>query len=152
MSASCGPTSGKTGGLQPAFGSPLFPIVDLLFDQTQQIGSVVRTFGVAWDWKKRGTGLQMIPNMARAHGVEMWVQSQLPAQMAPTVRANCQNIFCFLLQEPAALDWAAKSYGDQFRKVQDLKPGQYIGKRGLELPFIGWAWYHDKNGKFRRVD
>ena len=105
----------------------------------------------AWDWKWKGTGgLQMIPNMARAHGVEMWVQSQFPTQMAPTVRANCQNVFCFLLQEPQAIDWVAKSYGEQFRKVQELKPGQYIGKRGLDAPFVGWSWFMD-NGKFRRA-
>jgi hypothetical protein len=104
-----------------------------------------------WDWKRKGTGLQMVPNMARAHGVEMWVQSQFPTQMAPTVRANCNNVFCFLMQEPGAVDWAAKTYGDQFRKVQDLKPGQYIGKRGLEAPFVGWAWYMDKEGKFRKA-
>ena len=106
----------------------------------------------AWDWNWKGKGgLQFIPNAARAHGVEMWVQSQFPTQMAPTVRANCQNIFCFLLQEPAAVEWAARSYGEQFRRVADLKAGQYIAKRGLEPPFVGWSWYIDKNGKFRSV-
>jgi len=104
-----------------------------------------------WDWKKKNGGLQMIPNAARAHGVEMWVQSQFPTQMAPIVRANCQSVYCFLLQEPQAVDWAAKCYGEQFRRVADLKPGQYIGKRGLDAPFVGWSWYTDKAGKFRRA-
>jgi hypothetical protein len=103
----------------------------------------------AWDWKWKGNGgLQFIPNAARSHGVEMWVQSQFPTQMAPTVRANCQNIFCFLLQEPQAIDWAWKSYGEKFMAVAKLQPGQYIGKRGLGEPFNGCAWYIDKNGKF----
>ncbi|MFA5688969.1 MAG: hypothetical protein WC959_07460 [Kiritimatiellales bacterium] len=103
-----------------------------------------------WDWKGKG-GLQFIPNASRAHGVEMWVQSQFPTQMAPTVRANCQNVFCFLLQEPAAVEWAGRSYGPEFRYVADLKPGQYIGKRGLNPPFTGWAWHTDANGNFKSV-
>lgn len=101
-----------------------------------------------WDWKNRNNGLQMIPNAARAFGVEMLVQSQFPTQMVPTVRANCQNIFCFVLQEPAALDWAARSYGDTFRSAGELMPGQYIAKRGLETPYMGTAWCFDRDGNF----
>jgi hypothetical protein len=105
----------------------------------------------AWDWKWKGSGgLQMIPNAARAHGVEMWVQSQFPTQMAPTVRNNCDNIFCFALR-PNAAEWAAKEYHPVFAKAPQLKPGQYIGLRGLGTPFTGLAWYHDEQEKFRRA-
>ena len=68
--------------------------------------------------------------------------------MAPTVRANCQNIFCFLIQEPAAVDWANRCYGAKFRQVGELPPGRYIAKRGLADPFRGTAWYEETNGKW----
>ncbi len=100
-----------------------------------------------WNWKNSG-GLQFIPNAARAHGVEMWVQSQFPTQMAPTVRSNCDNIFCFALR-PNAAEWAAKEYGEVFKRAAELKPGQYIGQRGLSAPFLGCAWFLDINGKFK---
>jgi len=106
----------------------------------------------AWDWKGKKTGLQVIPNMARAHGVELWVQGQIPTQgSAPTIRANCTNSFIFRLEEPSAVEWAMKRYGKEYCKAAELQPGQYIGKRGLDAPFIAWAWYFDKDGKFRRA-
>lgn len=102
----------------------------------------------AWDWKWKGDGgLQMIANAGRAYGVEMWVQTQFPTQMAPTVRANCQNRFCFLLDEPGAIDWVTKCLGEKFRECASLPPGRYIGKRGLEQPFHGTAWY-EQDGKW----
>jgi len=100
----------------------------------------------AWKWKGEG-GLQMIANAARSYGVEMWVQSQFPTQMAPTVRANCQNVFCFLLTEPAALSWVEKTYGKPFDRVGELPAGRYIAKRGLEEPFFGRAWF-EKDGNW----
>lgn len=103
----------------------------------------------AWDWKWKGDGgLQAIPNAARALGVEMWVQSQFPTQMPPTVRGNCDNIYCFYLREVPAIKWAAEAYGETFRRVNELKPGRYIGQRGLGSPFLGCSWYTDGSGKF----
>lgn len=106
----------------------------------------------AWDWKWKGDkGLQVIANAGRAYGLEMWVQSQFPTQMAPTVRANCQNRFCFLLDEPAAIRWVTESLGDTFRNCATLQPGRYIAKRGLSDPFIGCAWYRDAAGNFHKA-
>lgn len=101
-----------------------------------------------WDWKKKDTGLQLIANAGRAYGVEMWVQSQFPSQMAPTVRANCQNRFVFLLDEPNAIDWVARCLGAKFRECATLPPGRYLCKRGLGEPFYGTAWYEDLSGKW----
>ncbi len=99
-----------------------------------------------WDWKGEG-GLQAIANMGRGFGVGMWVQSQFPTQMAPTVRANCDNIFCFRLK-PDAAKWATKQYGEEFRAAEEITPGRYIVQYGLNAPQFGTAWYTDKNGKW----
>ena len=101
-----------------------------------------------WNWKKKDIGLQLIPNMARALGVEMWVQSQFPTQMAPTVRGNCDNVFVFRQREPAAIKWASDCYGSEFAVCKNLDPGRYIGLRGMGQPFYGCSWYVDNSGNF----
>lgn len=104
-----------------------------------------------WDWKHKTYGLQMIANAARSYGVEMWVQSQFPTQMAPTVRANCQNRYCFLLDEPGAIRWVTDCLGDEFKNCATLPPGRYIAKLGLDKPFYGTAWYEDEKGNWHGV-
>ena len=101
----------------------------------------------AWKWKGKG-GLEEIPNAARSYGVELWVQSQFPSQMAPTVRANCRNRFVFTLDEPAALEWVTNCLGREFKNCASLPVGRYIAKYGLDKPFYGTAWYEDENGKW----
>lgn len=103
----------------------------------------------AWDWKKKDVGLQMIANAARSYGVEMWVQSQFPTQMAPTVRGNCDNLFAFRLREPAAIKWAVDSYGEKLKECATLPPGRGIAIRGLGDPFYITAWFIDKNGNWK---
>jgi hypothetical protein len=103
-----------------------------------------------WDWKKKGDGLQYVPNAARAHGVFMWVTSQFASQMSPTVRVNCDNIFCFG-QKPQAAKWAAEQYSPEFAESVNLKDGCYIYQRGRESPVKGCAWYLDSNGNFHGV-
>jgi hypothetical protein len=104
----------------------------------------------AWDWKKKKDGLQFVPNAARAKGVEMIVQSQFPTQMAPTVRANCDNLVCFGVK-PDAAEWAAKQYHKRFLEAVNLPDGHFIMQRGRGEPVAGIAW-QIKNGKFTRAD
>jgi len=66
--------------------------------------------------------------------------------MAPTVRANCDNIYCFG-QLPPGAKWAVDSYGDEFSKVADLPDGYFIHKAGRGQAVTGCAWYK-KNGVF----
>lgn len=105
----------------------------------------------AWDWKKRDIGLQMIANAARSYGCEMWVQSQFPTQMAPTVRGNCDNIFAFFLK-PSSTKWAVDNFGDAFAECSKLPPGRCIAQRGLEKPFYLTAWYKDKAGHWKGME
>lgn len=101
----------------------------------------------AWNWSWKGdSGLQMIANAARSYGVEFWVQSQFPTQMAPTVRGNCRNRYVFTLDEPIAIDWAKKCLGDEFGNCAKLPLGRYIGKRGHNPAFLGCSFY-EKNGE-----
>ncbi len=96
----------------------------------------------AWNWKWKGVnGLEMIPNSGRSYGIELWVQSQFPTHMAPTVRANCRNRYVFTLDEPSAIDWVKKCLGTKFGECSELPLGRYIGKRGLGSFFYGTAWY-----------
>lgn len=104
----------------------------------------------AWDWKNRESGLQYIPNAARAHGVFMWVTSQFPTQMAPTVRANCDNIICFA-QRPDGAEWAAKQYHPDFSNATRLPDGWFIRQEGIGAPRTGCAWYKDESGKFHKA-
>lgn len=103
-----------------------------------------------WDWKNREIGLQYIPNAARAHGVEMWCQSQFPTQMPPTVRGNCDNIYCFRLK-PDGAEWAAKQYGNEFSNVVKLDKGRYLAQLGLDDPFLGRSFYFDQDGNFQKA-
>ena len=102
-----------------------------------------------WDWKKKKEGLQYIPNAARAHGVFMWVTSQFPTQMAPTVRANCDNIYCFK-QRPNGAAWTAKEYEPEFIRASKLPDGYFIHQAGTGRPVIGCAW-RKVNGVFERA-
>ena len=104
----------------------------------------------AWDWKTRETGLQAIPNAGRSLGVELWVQSQFPTQMPPTVRLNCDAIFCFALRGEGAT-WAAKNYDLDETKILNLKRGEYIFRDGLSNPIKGVAWHIDGNGNYSGV-
>lgn len=104
----------------------------------------------AWDWKKKGNGLQFVPNAARAKGVEMIVQSQFPTQMAPTVRSNCDNLVCFGLMADAA-EWAAKQYGKEFAAAVDLPDGEFLYRYGRGPVGRATAWKIE-NGIFRRAD
>ena len=106
-----------------------------------------------WNWKwesSDGTGLEHIPNAARAHGVEMLVQAQYPYRMEPTVRINCDNIICFRSKRQTA-QWAAREYHDVFEKVDVLEMGRYVGKNGIDAPYLGCAWYTDSNGVFKKA-
>ena len=110
----------------------------------------------AWTWKKKAKdekgiekeiGLQYVANAARAHGVFMWVTSQFPTQMAPTVRANCDNIYCFK-QRPDGAEWAAKQYDEIFINSKKIQKGYFIHQTGTDEPVTGCAWYKDESGKF----
>jgi hypothetical protein len=95
-----------------------------------------------WNWKGKG-GLQMLANAGRSYGIELWVQTQFPTQMAPTVRANCRNRYVFTLDEPGAIDWVTSCLGKGFGVCADLPLGRYLGKRGHGDLFYGTAWYEN---------